>query len=189
LKKENVVARKGREAMAKAGGEWKRAAKILRGWMRADTKLYREMMDPLVDQAIHSLLRSLTGDERRASLRVRALPTLTGRPTANPDPAFSDGSLRRLAARHLAGLLAFPLPGNGNLLLGDAVRAQVSEAADFYGIQAHGNARRGRWLRLVAGALPDGRRKVRDALDVKKLDALRQQANAEVGEADVAEAS
>jgi hypothetical protein len=72
-------------------------------------------------------------------------------------------------------LYEWPLPGGQKL--GDASRAEVTAAADFYSHLAERNGARGSWLRAVSEKVR-GEKAVRDCVTEKVLQTLREKFNA-----------
>jgi len=170
---------KAKEALKRTGGDWSRADKLLRRWMADDEEFYRAVMEPLIGQATWDLIRKVTSNDRALAWRV----------PARPDPGADDEGLPRLADANLRGLMGIPLPCAGRPLLGEATRQVVLEAAAFYATQAKGNAVRGRWLEMVAAAMPDARKRVRSVLTESKLRTLQAKAIREVAPESVEAAS
>lgn len=99
---------------------------------------------------------------------------------ATPQPTTQEraAQVRALAAGTVASLYDFPLPGGKPLR--DATRADVAQAAQFYGDQARDMAWKSRWLGLVAQSLPEGK-KVSEVLTQERLEELRHEISATGG--------
>jgi hypothetical protein len=140
-----------------ADGDVMRATAIMVGKVTKDSVLYRVLMDPLVREACYAALTQACRRRRRTVWDVQPPSAETQRNTVVD------------LARGMT-LLDFPLPGG--LRLRDASRDDVAAAAEFYLNQASDMAVKGRWLRLVAQAVP-GKKKVGSVLSIERLEELK----------------
>lgn len=162
---------KAREALRKARGagteRWTNAAKMFRRWLDNDTKLYKELAEPMIDKAIWAAIRAAAYADRVTIIGSVKSPGRFEWPEGKPDRAAKDGTLALVAETHL---MMFPL--QGGLVLGDATRPEVQETRELYEKMAAGNAVKGRWLALVCSKLPSDTKTVAKQLkeeDLRKL--------------------
>ena len=148
-----------------ADGDWTKAASAMGAQIRADKRLYKELMDPLVDGAVWNEIRRAASQSRRHFWSSATQPLVIGDPSSKQ----RDG----LQALGRANLLDYPL--SKGLKVGDAFSDQLTKEAEMYGAFAQANARTGVWLRLIAGSTPAGAR-VRDALTHDDLERLQHEA-------------
>lgn len=135
--KEITVSEIAEAAMKLADGEVLKAARIMEDEIRGDEAKYRAVMDPLVSNACYQAVASVCHRNRD---KVWTAP--------NYNPA---GNGKRLHALAAGNLLMFPLPGGQ--YLGEATKAEVTEAADFYSKQANDMTAKSRWLLAIAAKL------------------------------------
>lgn len=151
-------------ALGKAKGDVQKATRALAAQVRSDDKLYRAVMDSLVDTACYDLVASVCRAQRR---KIWSPPA--------PPAGQSDDRARVVALGRgtVASLLDFPLPGG--MKLRDAKRSDVVSAHEFYATQARDMDGKARWLRLIAQSVPEDRR-VGDVLTADRLESLQQEA-------------
>lgn len=150
-----------------AGGDIERAADALMEYAASHPKFMRAHADDLVRRAL--------GDMMRESVRTTRATIWN---SASYAPQTPEQQRRRFMAQARATsmtLMDFPLPGGKPLR--DAMRDEVKTAAEFYETTARDHASKGRWLRLVAAAVPTDRT-VGDVLTVERLGSLQQEAQA-----------
>jgi hypothetical protein len=99
-------------------------------------------------------------------------------PSSKPARSTTDNGLALMARSNLRDLLAQELTPGG-IQLGDANRQAVLEEAISSGGQARRGAIRARWLRLIAGRVPMGRR-VAQVLREEDVQRLHHQAEADL---------
>jgi hypothetical protein len=143
----------------------KDAAKALEEMVLVNEEIFFEVMKPHVGRVCYDLLRDGTASRRGAIWKP------TGSIVANSAPARA---LREgVVALATSNLLLFPLPGGQRL--GEASRADVAGASDFYGKQAKDMSHKSRWLTLIAQSLGDGE-KVSDKFTEERLAELKREA-------------
>ena len=149
----SVIARK---ALASSEGDLSKATEKMEKAVRANPTLFNELMWPLVHDACYDKLRSLVRTDRE---KIWTAPNYT-----------QGGNGRRLHAL-ASTLLDFPLP-NGKRMR-DASKADLVEAATFYGTQAKDMSHKARWLDAIAARV--GRKKVGDVLSAEQLAKLQEE--------------
>lgn len=117
-------------------------------------ELYVYLTEPFLQQACYNVVRSRYRSERRQLWTA---------------PNYDQGGNGHRVREHARSLLDFPLP-NGKRLR-DATRADLLEAAEFYGKQAANMTAKAEWLQRVADII--GRKRVENALSEQQLQALR----------------
>jgi hypothetical protein len=120
---------------------------------KKNAELYRALMDPLVRRACYDKIAEIGRQERERVWNQPSLETVRD-------------AIAALAAGTRKSLMAFTLPGGRRL--GDALREDVTRAAQFYVSQSADMAVKGRWLYMIAKALKAGQ-KVADAMTEEKL--------------------
>lgn len=135
--KDITVSELAEAAMKEAGGEVLRAARLMEQEIRNNEIKYRVVMDPLVANACYTAVSTICHRNRE---KVWTAPNYT-----------AGGNGHRVRALAAGNLLMFPLPGGQ--YLGEATKAEVTEAADFYGKQANDMTAKARWLAAIAAKL------------------------------------
>jgi len=154
-----LVLEKAREAMDRSKGDREAAKRLLRKWVDDDAKVRSALIAPLIDGAIDQAIRNACHGIRAA------LITRADRGTV-PD----DVGLRIRAMHNLEGLLSYPLPGpHQNKCLGEAVKAEIAEAANYHAGQRRGHGAKERWFRLIHQALKDSQKPVKRQLSNEDL--------------------
>ena len=138
------VADAARSAFTRADGDVAQATRLMEQAVRSDRVLRDEITEPLISGACYAAVRAQCRGARR---------TVWHTSRRELEHRHAEGARRAVA--HAETLLAFPLLGGRHL--GDAQRAEIEAAAEFFTRQAGDMAAKGRWLRLVAEALPHGR--------------------------------
>lgn len=124
--------------------------------------------DPDLREAIAAqAIESLAAETVAKQVRDERAATWAGR---NNAPKTNAGHLRNIMERYL---LDFPLAGG--LRLRDATRDAVESQALLYETAAQDMSRKGRWLRLIAAKVPEGR-KVGDCLTEADVRAMQEDA-------------
>ncbi len=157
------VAELAQKCLAAAKGDIGVAAKLMEQRVRADDRLYKALLDPMVRNECYEAVRKCVRQNRGVIWHM-------------PQPSAEE---HRERVGHLADatLLDFQLPIPGAMKLGDAEKSDVLEAVAFYDKQATDMHHKKRWLELVAKRLKEGQR-VRDAFSAEQLFALRKKASA-----------
>lgn len=145
------------QALEETGGDWERAAEILR--IRLDDD------GPLKDAALATAARHLI---RQSASKMR------GRMRRNPEGAQAGqgetgGNRAGLAAMSRRTWYDWPLPGGKRL--GEAVRPDLQAAASYWYTQAEANRRSGAFVERVAGLLEDDGTPVGSALTEAQIEA------------------
>lgn len=122
-----------------ANGDVIEAAKLMEHEVQADDVKYRALMDPLLATACYAAVSQACRGARRD---VWTAPNYT-----------AGGNGDRVHAMAAGNLLLFPLPGGKPL--GEATKAEVIEAAVFYGKQASDMTVKARWLTRIGEQLTD----------------------------------
>jgi len=166
----SAIHEKAMEALRETQGDRVKAAALFRQWVEEDEALYRELLEPLVNDAIWQAIR-LAGRVMRTEVwSVQPLPSERG-------PRGSVAGLVAMAETRMQSLLDdFRLPSG--IALGDATIEHVVAAAMFYHGQARGNKVKARFLDLVGAAMGNAKQ-VRDRLSDKKLRDLQARAEQE----------
>jgi hypothetical protein len=152
------------QAYVRARGNMKRAVELLERMIRADDKLYKEVLDPLLHEACVRLIHAANAKQRMTAWTSVEIPT--ERDGRSAIDALASGTIRAL------NLMDFPLPGGKPL--GDANRQEVIAGARFYAKQANDMAQKAAWLRLVADRMT-GRKLVKNCLSVEELLELQEE--------------
>src|SRR6266566_5191414 len=132
-----TIAEVAKRELEAADGKVEIATKAMVRHVRADDRLYRQLMDFLVQQACYSTICAVQRKNRRPIWD-------------QPQPSPKD--VRRRIRVFAKGLMAFPL--RSGLRLGDAFREEIEADSKFYLAQANDMHVKGRWLALVAKKLP-----------------------------------
>lgn len=146
---------------ATGGGDVQAATKHMAARIRADRALRDALTDPLIDVACYDAVSGVIRKERRVVWMAPEVTSDTG------------ARIIQLASGNAASLMDFPLPGGKKL--GDATRAEVSAAAEFYRRQAVDMSSKAVWLRFVAQSVPENQR-VSEAMTSERLIELRDRA-------------
>lgn len=136
-----TIARLAREALSATDGNVRRATDALVERMAGDANLLREVIRAAVTDAVNLRVQAAHRHNRAAILRV----TTGGR-----------AGVEALAAGLTAAILDMPLARG--VKLRDATREEVVEQAERYAAQASDMGHKARWLRLIAQAVPAGKR-------------------------------
>jgi len=135
--------------LEEAGGDWKKAAALMHERVEADRKLFNELVEPLLKDAVWQQIRNAAHAERKA---FRA----TG---GNSTPDSADG-IRQSARR---SWMEYPIWGG--MKLGDATGHDLDHAASQYDVLAKANATERDRMRRVRAALERDDQPVRQQLD------------------------
>lgn len=164
-----LVADAARKALNGASGDLRQAALALEAKVRNNASLRAALTEPLIAGACYDAVRVQVKDARAVSWKGRE-------PVVAAHPAAADQSTRVVALAR-GTLLMFPLPTGGKKL-GEATRAEIAEAAEFYEKQATDMGQKSRWLRLVAQSIPTNQ-KAGEVLTEKRLRELQKAARDE----------
>ena len=162
---ENLVSKAAKKAIQKAGDDLEKAVSAFERSVRKNQDLRDALLEPLVHEACYTVVSRQFRSERR-SIWDRAQHT-------SAPVAQGEDQAQRVVHLAIGTLLMFPLPGG--MRLGDATRGEIETAAQFYHSQATNMAVKGRWLDLVAKAVPKGKT-AGEVLDDERLKALQKQA-------------
>lgn len=157
------VAEVAQQALQHTNGDVKAATAFLEDAVRKDFRLREALTEPLIAQACYDAIRKQSGAERRGVWKPPGEKIVKG-------PTQNSARVVKLAA---GNLLMFPLPGGQKL--GEATRADITKAADFYEKQSADMAGKARWLRLVAQSLT-GKKSVSQVLSDERLRELQTEA-------------
>jgi len=152
-----LVLEKAREAMDRSKGDREAAKRLMRTWVDGDAKVRSALIDPLIDGAIDQAIRNACAADRNALIARR-----------DPGTVPDDVGLRMRARFNLEGLYAFQLPGQ-NKPLGEAVKADIAEAANYHAGQRQGHGVKERWFRMIHQALKDSQKPVKRQLSHEDL--------------------
>lgn len=171
----DIVAEAAKRALDDASGDVREATAMLESAVRQSRQLRDHITEPLISGACYDAIRAQIHVRRRAIWNdPKVVDPIASEAGANVVPLAKRGPDAERVVKLAAGtLLMFPLPGGKQL--GEATRAEISAAADFYGGQAADMTTKARWLRLVAQSVPDGKR-VADVLTDKRLRELQAEA-------------
>jgi len=156
-----------RSTLEEAGGDAITAAKLLEDHAKRDVNVANALLLPLLHQACYDAIRAVCKQERGFIWKA-AEQDLKRQATAGASRVRAHG--RRL--------MDFILP-HGAQRLGEATRAELIRAVEFYRKQAQTELQRARWLELVAERV-EGRRKVKNALSEDRLGELFREAAEDV---------
>jgi len=149
-----------REAMEKAKNDVRKAHPIFLAALKAQGKVYKELVDLLVERVcldeLHQVIR-----RDRATIWDRA------------EAAHTAASAERVAALARSNLMSFVLP-NGKRLA-SATRAECMRYSEDYLKQGKTMCHMGRWMRLIGQSVSDGRT-VQKVLSEERLHELREEA-------------
>ncbi len=155
-----------REALDQANGDLVAATAIMEAAVHRSPRLRKDLTEPLIRDACYDAVRMVMRKQRHSVWNA---------PTSKPVDLKAQAEHRQRVVHLASGtLLMFPLPGG--VLLRDADRDQVMEAAEFYGRQSRDMRVKERWLRLVAAKVPEGRR-VGVALTSAELETMQAEAS------------
>ncbi len=143
-----------RSCLDASDGNWEAAAKLMRTRLDKNPGLFRELIEPMIEEAIWRNIRHVAHTDRRAYSV-----------SANADSA--DG-LRAMALTEYKKWLDYPL--SGGVKLGDAGREKLLIESEMHDGFARGNAAKAKWLAEIAKRI-DGRR-VRDVLTDQQVGKL-----------------
>jgi len=149
-----------RECFKACDGDVQASVKKMAARVRADMGLFRELLDEMVESACYSELAKLNRDNNRAIWTA-----------ANYDPGGKGERVKALASGN--ALMFFRLPSGP--LLGQAKRADVDAAADFYAKQAQDMGWKARWLQMIAKHV-EGNKTVAKCLTEQQLAKLKERA-------------
>jgi len=164
MEPKDVLRSKAYEVMEKVDCDIEKALRNYRRWLDVNGDLREEMVKPLIDTAIHTLL----SEARR---RLRKGVWYDNR----AEPGESDSGLVAVAAKRTRELMDFYL-GWSRTTLGEATRAQVSVEAEEYGRLETSNGVKHRWLALIAERMTGETQKVKNAMKEDDLVSLQEQA-------------
>lgn len=150
-----------RDCFKSCNGDVREGVRRMAKLVRADMGLFRQLLDEMVESACYSELAKLNRDNNRAIWTA-----------ANYDKGGKGERVKALA--HGNALMFFRLPTGS--LLGQAKRAEVDEAAQFYSKQATDMAWKGRWLSMVAEKV-EGQKTVGKCLTEHDLAKLQEKAS------------
>lgn len=160
---EDPVALAAQEAMKEGGGDVQKASRLLEAAVRKNRDLRDALTDPLLANACYDAVRKVCIVERRAiwkpPVEKRVASIVTG--------------AKRVVQLAAGNLLTFPLPGGKKL--GEATRAEISKAAEFYRSQSADMQSKAKWLQLVAQSIPEDKT-AGDVLTDKRLRELQKEA-------------
>lgn len=141
--------------------------------VRADDKLFRSALEPLVRQACYSIISGIMRTERKTVWKgAGVVPPVKPIYTA---PVHRPDSASRVEALATGTLMMFPLMGG--VRLRDATRKQVSDTAQMYADKASDMAWKARWLYLIAAKMGnDDTKKVVDIISESELNELKAEA-------------
>ena len=148
-----------RETLDDADGDRRRALPALTARLRANKRLYKRLVDSLVEHACADELRHIIALNRSKIWEGGKF-------------GASDAS-ERVRALARSNLLNFVLP-NGKRLA-HASRAECMECSEDYLKQGRTMCHLGRWLRLIGQSVPEGKM-VHKALSEERLNELRSEA-------------
>ncbi len=109
--------------------------------IRQSDVLYRQLMEPLLQQACLDKLRGRMRDDRSAIWVM---------------PVASIEALSRVHQLAAGNLMMFRLPTAGNKLLRDSLKDDVADASRFYHTAAQNMKFKSDWLDLITLELPNG---------------------------------
>src|SRR5438045_5642406 len=150
------IAAVARNALSEADGDLDKAHAIMLAQVHKDKLLRDALLEPLIEYACRdAITKQVRVDRARLWLPPPSALQMKHLPEAE--------RVRILAASNMRMLMDFPLPGGGKL--GSATRDEVMAASRYYEESAQemekgarDMAHKGRWLRLVAQALPAKKR-------------------------------
>lgn len=157
------VADAAKAALEANNGDVKAATAALEQRVRASRALRDMLTDPLISNACYDAIRRQCHVERRQ----------VWSPPVEKLVATRVAGAHRVVKLAAGNLLTFPLPGGKKL--GEATRAEVAQAANFYQSQSDDMGHKARWLQLVQQSIPDGKT-VADVLNDKRLRELQKEA-------------
>jgi hypothetical protein len=152
-----------RECFKACDGDVQAATKKMAARVRSDIGLFRQLLDEMVESACYSELAKLNRANNSAIWNA-----------PNYDPGGKGERVKALASGN--ALMFFKLPEGP--LLGQAHKADVEAAADFYAKQAKDMGWKARWLQLVAKHV-EGNKTVGKCLTEKQLAKLKERATNE----------
>lgn len=151
---ERTVASIAKECLIDAGGDWKKAAELMQERIDGDDKLFRELVQPMISQAIWYQIR-MAAHAARASYKQ----------SANVDDATG---LKAVAKETRRKWLDYLL--SGGVKLGDADKAKLTTESEMHAAFARGNEIKAQFLASIAKKVGD--KKVRDVLDDDQIEKL-----------------
>lgn len=141
------------DCLAKADGEWTVAAAMMEKRVENNAKLFKELMSPLLKQAIWDQIRYATRIERRDIIEASRVHH-----SENTDDIDAMNTVRE------ADWLAYLLPGG--IKLGDADAQTLMEVASMHESYAASNQKKAKWMTMIAMELEQkNARRVRDVFD------------------------
>lgn len=152
-----------RECFKACDGDARAATKKMAAMVRADIGLFRQLLDEMVERACYDELSKLNRANNSAIFNA-----------PNYDVGGKGERVKALASGN--ALMFFRLPAGP--LLGQAHKADVQAAADFYAKQAKDMGWKGRWLQLVAQRI-EGNKTVGKCLTEQQLAKLKERATDE----------
>jgi len=148
------------EALAQAGGDRVKAARLLREWVEQDQKLKFAVLDSALDQAIWRLIRHVADLQRDSAWRGRV---------GIDDPS----GLALVAASNLRSLYDYSLPLFEGARLGDATRRMLDRCFGYHQKLTRSHGSRAAFFDAVRERLPDDEKTtVREVWKEKELRAL-----------------
>jgi hypothetical protein len=143
--------------LEEADGDWSMAAELMRKRIEEDADLRSEILKPLIDGAIWTLIRN-------AAHRTRT----SWKPSEEAEAAHGESvaRIRRVAA----SLYDWPLPGG--IKLGRATAQTLEEAISIYESNEKRNGARKAWLREIKSKVK-GDKTVAECLTEAQIERLR----------------
>lgn len=146
-----------KECYDATNGDWNKAAALMRRRIEKNEELFKELMQPLIDQACWAAIRSVCHHERAAFV---SSISRTG---------IDDASgLRAIVETEIKRWLDYPL--SSGIKLGDADREKLETEAEMHARFASANARKAAFFEAIAKRI-DGKT-VREALSETQLENL-----------------
>ncbi|MDF3606526.1 hypothetical protein PE067_10480 [Paracoccus sp. DMF-8] len=153
-----------KEALDRAGGDLRTATDSLNAALRDDEHLRLALIEPALEEMAAA----------RAYKLVRANRTDILEASRKPLPNRAKVSPFAIVPSIRATLLDFPIAGG--MKLRDACLEDVQKQSSIYLTQGTEMMRRGRWMAMIAAALPDADTPVGDVLAAEDLDRLEKDA-------------
>lgn len=153
------------ECLDKAKGNWERAAKLMEARIHEDDKLFKELMNPLISQAVWQAIRIATSRWRRKFERSPAANAKNGRRDDAAD-------IKAMGERRLADWLDYVMQKGDKLAT--ATHERLIEEASMHRAFAVGNAHKADFFEAIASHV-SGKKRVRDVFDATQLRTLWEQ--------------
>lgn len=151
------------KALEESGGDLHRAVALFEGRVRARRELRDALMEPLIRSACYNAIRWVIRTQRAVIWR-----------SSQPSSSEAKGKVITLARATREALMDFVLPGGRTLR--EARGQEVSQAAEFYRLQATNMGHKARWLHLIAESVPPDE-KVVTVLSEDRLRELKAEAS------------